>query len=185
MALLYGRAGRLTIKNGGFRPGQSRHVYLPPLPTGDQGDRWVWKNVFTGAETDTSAGGKNISEATPLDTFPLYKRHQKTPTPPPPPPPPPAPPPGPPVSPAGGGKCSVLPGTDLNGGDLTHVRAADFSACCALCVKHPECVYWTFAEAGGVPTCWLKHMYGTKLVNPGHVSGQVQKSTASVLGGGV
>ena len=50
----------------------SRWVYLPPLPKGT-----VWANVFTGVDTDTSAGGKNISEATPLDTFPLYKRHEK------------------------------------------------------------------------------------------------------------
>ena len=35
----------------------------------------AWKNVFTAVETDTSAGGKNITEPTPLDTFPLYKRH--------------------------------------------------------------------------------------------------------------
>jgi alpha-D-xyloside xylohydrolase len=47
----------------------SRWVYLPPLPKGS-----VWKNVFTAVETDTSGGGKNITEATPLDTFPLYKR---------------------------------------------------------------------------------------------------------------
>ena len=48
----------------------SRFVYLPPLPEGT-----VWKNVYTGVETDTSRGGKNITEATPLATFPLYKRH--------------------------------------------------------------------------------------------------------------
>lgn len=47
----------------------SRSVYLPPLPHGT-----VWRNVFTGIETDTSAGGKHITEATPLDTFPLYER---------------------------------------------------------------------------------------------------------------
>ena len=50
-----------------------RHVYLPPLPAGT-----VWKNVFTHVETETSGGGKNISEATPLDTFPLYRRHATT-----------------------------------------------------------------------------------------------------------
>ena len=33
--------------------------------------------MFTGCETDTSTGGKNITEATPLATFPLYKRQQK------------------------------------------------------------------------------------------------------------
>ena len=49
----------------------SRSVYLPPLPKGS-----VWKNVFTAVETDTSTGGKTITEVTPLDTFPLYKRHQ-------------------------------------------------------------------------------------------------------------
>lgn len=51
----------------------SRDVYLPPLPVG-----MVWRNVFTGVETNTSAGGKRISEATPLDIFPLYKRHLKS-----------------------------------------------------------------------------------------------------------
>eukprot|EP00729_Bicosta_minor_P029358 gene29358-29518_t len=49
----------------------SRPVYLPPLPKGA-----VWKNVFTAVETDTSGGGKIIVEVTPLDTFPLYKRHR-------------------------------------------------------------------------------------------------------------
>ena len=52
----------------------SRSVYLPPLPKGT-----VWRNFFTGVATDTSNGGKNITEATPLDTFPLYKRHEKRP----------------------------------------------------------------------------------------------------------
>ena len=51
------------------RGAASRWVYLPPLPNGT-----VWTNVFTGRQTDTSMGGKNISEPTPLDTFPLYRR---------------------------------------------------------------------------------------------------------------
>ena len=50
----------------------SRKVYLPQLPAGS-----AWKNVFTGVETDTAGVGKNITEATPLDTFPLYRRHEK------------------------------------------------------------------------------------------------------------
>lgn len=50
----------------------SRPVYLPPLPSGT-----VWQNVFTGAVTDTSTGGKNVTEPTPLDIFPLYKRVDK------------------------------------------------------------------------------------------------------------
>ena len=54
----------------------TRSVYLPPLPKGS-----VWKNVFTSVETDTSSGGKEITEATPLDTFPLYKRHTPLPYP--------------------------------------------------------------------------------------------------------
>jgi alpha-D-xyloside xylohydrolase len=49
---------------------KSRRVYLPPLSKGT-----VWKHVFTSVETDTSGGGVNITEATPLDTFPLYRRH--------------------------------------------------------------------------------------------------------------
>ena len=48
-----------------------RAVYLPPLPPA-----YVWKNVFTGAIIDTSHEGKNITEPTPLDTFPLYVRHK-------------------------------------------------------------------------------------------------------------
>eukprot|EP00037_Helgoeca_nana_P024508 m.260952 g.260952 ORF g.260952 m.260952 type:complete len:715 (-) comp26656_c0_seq3:208-2352(-) len=48
----------------------SRSIYLPPLPKGT-----VWLNYFTGIATATFGGGKNITEATPLDTFPLYKRH--------------------------------------------------------------------------------------------------------------
>lgn len=50
----------------------SRSVYLPPLLPGT-----VWRNVFTGVVTDTSAGGKHITEATPLETFPLYERVQQ------------------------------------------------------------------------------------------------------------
>jgi alpha-D-xyloside xylohydrolase len=51
-----------------------RHVYLPPLPVG-----FVWANVFTGVVHDTTAGGLNITESTPLSgpkfaTFPLYHR---------------------------------------------------------------------------------------------------------------
>ena len=47
----------------------SRRVYLPPLPKGT-----FWQNVFTGVETQTWTGGTNVTEATPLGTFPLYKR---------------------------------------------------------------------------------------------------------------
>eukprot|EP01079_Euglenida_sp_SAG-EU17-18_P001260 gene1260-2712_t len=53
----------------------SRTVYLPPLPSGT-----VWKNFFTGVQTDTPGGrGVNITEPTPLigdgfGTFPLYQR---------------------------------------------------------------------------------------------------------------
>ncbi len=52
----------------------SRSVYLPALPKGT-----VWHNVFTRVETDTSAGGRTITEDTPLSgdgfgTFPLYHR---------------------------------------------------------------------------------------------------------------
>jgi alpha-D-xyloside xylohydrolase len=53
---------------------QSRSVYLPPLPKGT-----VWENHFSKVTTDTSAGGKNITEETPntgegFGTFPLYYR---------------------------------------------------------------------------------------------------------------
>ena len=53
---------------------QSRSVYLPPLPQGT-----AWENYFTKVMTNTSAGGKRITEATPntgagFGTFPLYRR---------------------------------------------------------------------------------------------------------------
>ena len=47
----------------------SRFVYLPQLPK-DQ----TWVNVFTGVTTNTQSGSQNISEPTPLETFPLYRR---------------------------------------------------------------------------------------------------------------
>merc|ERR1712039_771459 len=37
---------------------KSRNVYLPRLPQGT-----VWTNVFSGVQTDTSQGARNISEA--------------------------------------------------------------------------------------------------------------------------
>jgi hypothetical protein len=156
----------------------SRPVYLPPLPTGT-----VWTNVFTGIETDTSAGGKNITELTPLDTFPLYKRTAKFvyPTPPPPPPPP---PPSPPVNPAGGGECAVLNQTDFQckslgpqeSCDLSQTPVKDFAACCALCIANKGCEFWTFTMINSVPTCFQKHQYANVL-HPSlpdmHVSGHV------------
>ena len=53
---------------------QSRRVYLPPLPVGT-----LWENHFTKVTTDTSEGGRRITEATPntgegFGTFPLYLR---------------------------------------------------------------------------------------------------------------
>eukprot|EP01051_Picozoa_sp_SAG22_P000311 SAG22_NODE_7_length_40155_cov_25.241356_24_plen_80_part_00 len=41
--------------------GTARKVYLPPLPA-----THAWSNFFTGVETPTAAGGKTITEPTPL-----------------------------------------------------------------------------------------------------------------------
>ena len=76
--------------------------------------------------------------------------------------------------PASGGKCSAANNTDLNGGDLSHAPAPDYVTCCAMCVKHDACVYWTWTEIRGTPTCFLKHMFEKKMAgSSGHVSGQV------------
>ena len=44
----------------------NRSVYLPPL------EREVWEHYFTGQR---HKGGRVITEPTPLETFPLYRRH--------------------------------------------------------------------------------------------------------------
>jgi hypothetical protein len=51
-----------------------REVWLPQLPS-----EFVWRNVFSGKVTNTSAAAVTITEATPLSgdglaTFPLYFR---------------------------------------------------------------------------------------------------------------
>ena len=40
MGLLYGRAGRLTVENGGFRPGQAISRAMPPRLTAPSSPRW-------------------------------------------------------------------------------------------------------------------------------------------------
>ena len=48
MALLYGRAGRLTTQNGGFRPGQSRSNSPAALPD------------VAGGRSSNSAGSRSL-----------------------------------------------------------------------------------------------------------------------------
>ena len=123
-----------------------RHVYLPPLPAGT-----VWTNVFTGVETDTSAGGKNITERTPLDTFPLYKRAVKFvyPTPPPPPP-----------LPACSACSSGIPSTDADHfGTMLHSFGTEsISNCCDACKGNTRCNAYSFGlfnYTSGPSTCFL------------------------------
>jgi alpha-D-xyloside xylohydrolase len=46
-----------------------RVVYLPRLPMGQ-----LWVHMFTRVATNTSLGGFNVTEPTPLDEFPVYQR---------------------------------------------------------------------------------------------------------------
>eukprot|EP00658_Telonema_sp_P-2_P014873 TRINITY_DN1567_c0_g1_i21.p1 TRINITY_DN1567_c0_g1~~TRINITY_DN1567_c0_g1_i21.p1 ORF type:complete len:694 (+),score=84.24 TRINITY_DN1567_c0_g1_i21:184-2265(+) len=51
-----------------------RLVYLPQLPSNE-----AWQNIFTGVKTNTTHGGANLTEPTPLQgegfsSFPLYMR---------------------------------------------------------------------------------------------------------------
>jgi len=139
----------------------SRFVYLPPLSKGT-----VWKNVFTGVETDTSAGGVNITEATPLDTFPLYKRHVKFvyPT-----PPPPAPLPSCATC-SSAASSGGVPNTDASqfSRELSHFNSTSIAKCCDACKGWPECNAYTFGlfnYTSGPSTCFLlSGAVGTKTV---------------------
>ena len=139
----------------------SRNVYLPPLAKGT-----VWRNVFTGVEIDTSAGGKNITEATPLDTFPLYKKHVTLAYPPAPPPPP-APVPFSCSSSTAADKCTVFPDTDAAPGAATegkHFNSSSAADCCTSCKADSTCEYFVwgpFNYSCGTPTCFFlsfKHL---------------------------
>jgi alpha-D-xyloside xylohydrolase len=110
----------------------ARAVWLPQLPP-----TAVWKNVFTGALTDTSAGARNITEPTPLSgegfgTFPLYFRMPRpAPTPPPTPVSPPAP---------CGGSCTITPNLDADRHTLiAHSPSSSDAECCATCKANPAC----------------------------------------------
>ena len=46
-----------------------RLVYLPPCGTG-----FAWENHYTAVRHACDAGGVEVTEATPLETFPLYRR---------------------------------------------------------------------------------------------------------------
>jgi hypothetical protein len=110
----------------------SRTVWLPQLPA-----TAVWRNEFTGALTDTSAGAVNITEQTPLSgvgfgTFPLYFRLPR--------PAPTAPPT--PSTPAGpcGDNCTITPNLDADKHRLLgHSLSGSDAACCATCKANPAC----------------------------------------------
>ena len=46
MAFLYGRTGRLTAKNGGFRPGQGFKKYVLAAKGADGVPGWLGSGVF-------------------------------------------------------------------------------------------------------------------------------------------
>lgn len=104
----------------------SRSVYLPPLPS-----TYVWQNFFTNAEHNTSHGGVNITEETPLDTFPLYYRLQKTVYPP------------QPKPPKCDDTCTMVPHSDSGGPggrEIAHTNhSASFAECCGLCKANKQC----------------------------------------------
>jgi len=120
-----------------------RYVYLPQLPLGT-----VWRNVFTAVETDTSAGGKNITEATPLNSFPLYRRTSL--------------PPPPPMPPTCNNTCTIYPNMDVKipGRALGHNASTSDSECCAMCKATAGCdtfVRGPFNQSSGTGpvTCFL------------------------------
>eukprot|EP00041_Stephanoeca_diplocostata_P039525 m.1633977 g.1633977 ORF g.1633977 m.1633977 type:complete len:148 (-) comp25412_c0_seq5:27-470(-) len=101
----------------------SRSVFLPRLPAGS-----YWQNVFTEVVTDTSHGGVNITEATPLSgdgfgTFPLYKISRGIPY------------PTPPSLTCDASKCNFLKNTDKAIGDEdAFYNSSSPADCCAKCL---------------------------------------------------
>ena len=112
-----------------------RFVYLPKLPL-----PFLWQNYFTGETVNTTASSANISVPTPLDTFPLFRKHKAVCYPPALPPPPPPPPPSPPKVVTCGATCDMHPSTDHDGGGhISEATCASFPKCCALCKANTAC----------------------------------------------
>ncbi len=135
----------------------SRSVYLPALPKGT-----VWHNVFTRVETDTSAGGRTITEDTPLSgdgfgTFPLYHRKVQFAY------------PSPPPLPTCDNSCTITPHTDMNGGGALYKKLPNSSSdadCCAQCKADAGCTSFVRGPNQQVMTCFLLkgHIAKTKYV---------------------
>mmetsp|Transcript_1240 Transcript_1240/g.4154 ORF Transcript_1240/g.4154 Transcript_1240/m.4154 type:complete len:471 (+) Transcript_1240:92-1504(+) len=127
--------------------GTSRTVYLPPLLVGE-----MWQNVFTKVVTNTTAGGANITENTPLSgddfgTFPLYRRIVAAPYPPPPPPP------------KCDDSCTLYNSTDIVGGGAdAYYNSSSAADCCAKCKAAAEChafVWGLYHYTSGPETCFF------------------------------
>eukprot|EP01043_Picozoa_sp_COSAG02_P015409 COSAG02_NODE_657_length_18797_cov_34.071238_13_plen_342_part_00 len=109
-----------------------RFVYLPKLPI-----PYVWQDYFDGTIINTTAKSANISVLTPLDTFPLYRRHKAVCYPPALPPPP---PPGKPKVVTCGPSCTMHSSTDHDGGGhISESNCSTFPMCCALCKANKAC----------------------------------------------
>lgn len=124
----------------------SRNVYLPALPKGS-----VWENVFTRVDTDTSDGGRNITEATPLSgdgfgTLPLYRRKVKF---------------AYPKPPTCDDSCTITPNTDQAAGATLLRKVVNISSdesCCGECKADTGCTAFVRGpdeKAGNVMTCFL------------------------------
>ena len=146
----------------------SRPVYLPPLEDG-----YVWQNYFTLVETNTSHGGVNITEETPLATFPLYYKLKKARYPP------------PPKMPKCDNSCSLTPHSDTADGsarEIAHSNCTSFDSCCALCQSNPRCgafVWGAFhqnkpASTVNPNTCFQLSPVASLKPNPGRSFGCVR-----------
>jgi alpha-D-xyloside xylohydrolase len=156
--------------------GTSRAVYLPQLPSG-----FIWQNVFTKVETGTSAGGKTITEGTPLTgdgfgTFPLYRKVTRVTYPP---HPAPSPPPPAPPTPTCNDSCQVS--NFVNSSDVTsphlysHSNSSTVTDCCAKCKADTVCaafVWGPYEFDKGPLSCFLFKNHGTPLKKkPGRTYG--------------
>jgi hypothetical protein len=172
MGVLYGRAGRLTTENGGFRPGQDMKKAVSHGSSKDPYGTYaaakdVWRRGGNTAKAlcallamdyacfDELAlpdvcldvlGSRDLDASLGVETGAIGV--------------------------AGCGSDVMFKSTDFKGGDIVSRHASTPAECCPECINLPECTYWTFFQG----VCYLKHKQATKMkATGGHISGQIAK----------
>jgi len=78
-------------------------------------------------------------------------------------------------------RCTLLPETNFNGGDIAHTMAASVAECCNLCVGNRNCAVFTFESHN----CWMKNAIVHKLVHQAnHTAGMCNGRTPGPVSNG-